>query len=98
MNLDPNALAAIRHNQTVLLDQSRIAEFRLPLPGLPSFGESSGLQLVEAAMTLGDLAAACGAQKAFLHKLAEAVGEKGKGPGREIVAGAHGLELREAEK
>lgn len=98
MNLDPNALAAIRHNQTVLLDQSRIAEFRLPLPGLPSFGESSGLQLVEAVMALGDLATACRVQKAFLQKLVEAVREKGAGSELEMAVKAHRLEPREAEE
>jgi len=35
MDLDSNALAAIRHNQTLLQDESEIAKFRLPLPGLP---------------------------------------------------------------
>ncbi len=85
MDLDPNAVAAIRHNQTVLRGESNAAEFRLPLPGLPGIGQSSGRQVVEAIMALSELADACRAQQEFLTNFAEALRHKNKGPALEIV-------------
>jgi hypothetical protein len=68
----------------VRLDPDRIAEFRLPLPGLPLLGKSSGLQLFEAALALSELADACRDQQKFLTNLAEALRQKNKGPALEI--------------